>query len=458
MGRRRRRGYEFLFLAVTIVLVAAGALALFLTRATTLTVAVAPSGGTEPVLLRAYAEALKHQRTGVHLKILAFDGVKESAQALQDGRADLAVVRPDILMPGNGLTLAILREQALLVAVPEPSPVKAITDLGRRRLGILAARISDGALIRAVLEQAGLVPGEAAPAVADAARAVTLVPIEESEIAAAIAGKRIDALVLLTTPTTPAASRILGLVRGAARNRKMRLLGVEDGDGFTLRHPQYQTVTVAEGLFGGQPKLPEDDLATVGTSYRLVARESLSRPLAAEVTQHLFELRSRLAETTPAANAVAAPSYDSTAAATSARLPIHLGAIDYFEREQQSVIERYETWIYLVAFLGGGLGSTFAWLRQRWRRLRRERVEVATRRLLHIRTAARRTTERDALDAMAAEIDDLAGNIARYALNRPTEALTMMAATIAIDAARSTVRRARAGEAATPNSRLRAAE
>ena len=75
-------------------------------------------------------------------------------------------------------------------------------------------------------------------------------------------------------------------------------------------------------------------------------------------------------------------------------------------------------------------------------RLRRERVEEATDRLLQIRQEAQETPDSGRLEILAREIDDLAGDIAKHALERPTEARTMSAATIAIDAARSTVKRA----------------
>ncbi|MGU3537532.1 TAXI family TRAP transporter solute-binding subunit [Methylobacterium sp. A54F] len=439
-GLRMRR--EVVFLAVAVLLAAAAGLVLYLSRATTLTVAVAPSGGTEPALLRAYAEALARQRKAVRLKILPFDGVRESAEALQAGRADLAVVRPDVLMPGNGLTLAILREQALVVAGPEGGPVRAFPDLARRRLGILAERTADWALIREAIVHQGfglLTEASAGPV---PPRSVALVPVAEGDLAKAFAERRIDAVALVTTPTTPAARRAVALVREAGRGRRPTLLGVPDPPALLARLPRLQAVTIPAGLYGGNPRIPEEDLATVGASYRLMARETLSRSLAAEVTENLFEMRSALSDAVPAANLIAAPAYDTTAAATSARLPIHPGAIDYFEREQESFIERYETWIYLLAFLGGGLGSGFAWLRQRLSRLRRERIEIATERLLEIRGAAGRTTDPARLAALADEIDALAANIARFALNRPAEPRTMSAAGIAIDAARSTVRRA----------------
>nr|WP_313899081.1 hypothetical protein [Methylobacterium sp. E-041] len=94
-----------LAVAAIAVLLAAAALAIYLAQATTLVIAVAPRDGTEPGLIKAYADALDAGGENVRLKILPFDDVRESAAALQDGRADLAVVRPDVDLPTNGLTL-----------------------------------------------------------------------------------------------------------------------------------------------------------------------------------------------------------------------------------------------------------------------------------------------------------------------------------------------------------------
>ncbi|WP_204278895.1 hypothetical protein, partial [Klebsiella aerogenes] len=89
---------------------------------------------------------------------------------LQDGKVDLAVVRPDVLMPRNGLTLAVLREQAILVAAPAASGIASLPDLAGRRLGILAAREADRPLALAVLNRLGLaarMEGEASGATAE---------------------------------------------------------------------------------------------------------------------------------------------------------------------------------------------------------------------------------------------------------------------------------------------------
>lgn len=433
---------ESWLLVVTILFILA-ATAFYFSRATVLTVGVAPSGGTEPGLLRAYSETSVTRRTGIKLKIVPLGGVRESAEALQAGKVDLAVVRPDILMPGNGLTLAVLRELALLVGAPSGG-VKEFSELGGKRLGMLADRVADRPIIKAILDRFGLDLREDAGAGPVPADAVLLVPLDEAELGRAFAAGRVDAVGMMTTPTTPGSKRIIDLLDEAAGDRNLVLFGVPDAPAVIRTHPKLQLVTVPAALYGSDPRLPEEDIATIGSSYRLMARASLSRSVAAEVTQHIFELRAEVAATAPAADDISFPAYDTTAAATTAKLPNHPGAIDYFEREQESFIERYESWIYLVAILGGGLGSAFAWLRQTVFRIRRERIQVATARLLAIRSDATRATEPDRLRSLADEVDSIAANIARQALSRRADTRLMEAAMIAIDAARSTVARAMA--------------
>jgi len=436
----------WLLLGLALLLVFGAAAALHLTRPTTLTIAVAPKGGPEPALLRAYADELARRKLGIRLKVSAYDGVRESAEALKAGKADLAVIRPDVAMPGNALTLAVLRELGALIVAPASAGTKDLSDLAGKRLGMLSSRTADRTLVGNLVAHYGLELLTDAPAGAVAPRAVALVPVEEADVAAALRDGRIDAMMLVTTPTSSSARRVVGLVREASADGEVTLFGVPDAAAVLARWPRLQAVTVPAALFGGNPRLPAEEVATVGSSYRLAARADLSRGVAAEVTQRLFEMRAALAESAPAAEDVARPAYEDTADATSARLPIHPGAIDYYEREQETFIERYESWIYLVAILAGGVGSAFAWLRQRLGRIRRERIGVATERLLELRSEARPGTDRERLDALAGEVDDLAADIARHALDRPTEPRMLSAATIAIDGARSAVQRAIARE------------
>jgi len=436
------------------LVVAMGGLAVYWTQATTLVIAVAPRDGTEPELIRAYADALTAGRENIRLSILPFDDVRESAAALQDGRADLAVVRPDVSLPTNGLTLAILRDQAMIVASTEASGIKTFAKLAGKRLGIAAHKDADFSLLKSILGYYGLSLQEGASGGSVPVNGVLLVSIDEGDVAAAIRDRRIDAFVSIIAASAPKALALVGAVQSVSRGGRVEFIDVADADAIIERFPRLQAVSVPGGLFGGRPKLPAEDVKTVGASYRLMARSSLSRVVAADVTQHLFELRTAAARATDAAEYILAPAYETTAAATSARIPIHPGAIDYFEREQHSFIDRYGDTIYLIAAVAGALGSAVAWLRQRLARLRRERIDEVTDRLLAIIEEAPTLRDPASIEALHVEIDRLAADVVRYAREREPNGSTMTAVSIAIDTAKAAVADCRhstdpAGEAAS---------
>ena len=181
----------------------------------------------------------------------------------------------------------------------------------------------------------------------------------------------------------------------------------------------------------------------MGASYRLMARGAVSRYSVASVTQHLFEWRSKLAPNAPIANLMKAPDFETSVAATSARLPNHPGAVDYFEREQQTLFERYEDYVYLLAFFGGTIGSGIAWLGQRLARQRRERVDVVLDRLLDILRDIRSATTREQLDGLVRETDDLVTDVVQHARERNVDTRAMNALILAIDAVHGAIADAR---------------
>ncbi|MBB3904087.1 TAXI family TRAP transporter solute-binding subunit [Methylobacterium brachythecii] len=430
---------EVLLLSAGALLAAGAAAAWYLLQATVLTVAVAPRDGTEPELIKAYADALDSGGEAVRLKILSFDDVRESAAALQDGRADLAVVRPDVLLPTNGLTLAILRDQAIIIVSPEQAPIKAFPKLAGRRLGIAAHRDADLLLLKNLLGYYSLTLDTETSALPARDRTVRLVRVDQDAVAAAFREKRIDAFISIIAPSAPKALALVNAARSVARGGKVEFITVEDDGAVIERFPRLQSVTVPGGLFGGDPKLPTDDVKTVGASYRLMARANLSRVVAADITQQLFEKRTAAAAKTDAAEYVQAPAYDTTVAATSARIPIHPGAVDYYEREQHGFVERYGDTLYLLGAIAGGLVSVLAWIRQRLVGLGRERIDEVIDRLLALTEEIQTVQDATRLGALNAEIDGLAAKAARYARAREPDARTMSAVAIAIETARSTL-------------------
>ncbi len=61
------------------------------------------------------------------------------------------MVRPDVLLPKNGLTLAILRDQAMLIVSPDASGITGFPKLAGKRLGIAAHKSADFWLLKNIL-------------------------------------------------------------------------------------------------------------------------------------------------------------------------------------------------------------------------------------------------------------------------------------------------------------------
>src|ERR1700716_2473530 len=110
-GRRRQRRNSLLLLLVVGFLVfgaAAGAL-YYALRPVTLRIAVGPPGSDDEKLIQAMAKAFADAGRAVRLAPITTDGAVESLALLGASKADLAVARADLEMPGNAETVAIVR-------------------------------------------------------------------------------------------------------------------------------------------------------------------------------------------------------------------------------------------------------------------------------------------------------------------------------------------------------------
>jgi TRAP transporter TAXI family solute receptor len=413
---------EWLLLIGAVGLVLIGVLIYLLAGPTRLTVAVGPPDSAEARLVEAYANALQQQRASLRLRVVPVADLKASAERLQQGSVDFAVVRPDVLLPVNGLSVAILREEALILAAPRTSKIEDVGGLDKKRIGLIVRHEADQRFLEAVLAHYDLkVP------------AVTIVPLAEADVTGALTGKKVDAIAFVAIPTGAAAENVIRAVEKASGG-KMIVIPVGQADTLSQRNPALTAIDIGEGALGGRPKQPDEEVKTVGVSYRLVARANLSRITVAEATQYLFQMRSRLALATPAANQMKALDTDT---ATGAALPIHPGAIDYFAREQLTFMDRYGDFLWLALFSMGGISSAAAWLLQQFARRRRELIDVLLDRLLKILSAAREATTVAQLNDLASELDRLVALAVKYARNRTTNARAMSALILGIDSARA---------------------
>src|SRR5258708_6331146 len=100
-----------------------GALLYIESQPTTLRIAVGPANGEDAKLVQAIAQQLTRDRASIRLRTLLKDTTADSAAALDADKADLAVIRRDRGYPRQGLAIAVLRENVVVMIVPAPGSV-----------------------------------------------------------------------------------------------------------------------------------------------------------------------------------------------------------------------------------------------------------------------------------------------------------------------------------------------
>ena len=115
--RSVKRKMMLITLAGTLALV--GAVAgtyYFAMRPVTLRIAVGPPNSDDVKVVQTLTQSFAHSH--VRLRPVQTDGATASAQALADGKADLAIIRGDLDVPKNAQAVATLRKNVAVLWVP----------------------------------------------------------------------------------------------------------------------------------------------------------------------------------------------------------------------------------------------------------------------------------------------------------------------------------------------------
>lgn len=424
-------GHEQIYLMGAIVLAICTALAAagywYFMTPNGLRVAVGPRNGEEIRFMAAFARALEVTGRGVRLNIQPTENVYESANALLKGEADVAVVRPDVLLPPNGLTVAILREEAVVILSPKDRSISSAPDMAGKSVGLVSHHEADWTAFVSILKHFNLAPPK-----------LNLHALPADAVEEALRSRQIDAVAFFAALASPEARR---LTKAALRaSQDLVFVPIDEADAISLGSPTLSKATAPAGTLNGRPAIPEKESSTLSVSYRIMAAPQVERTTISSLAQHLFQLRSRVAMSASSAHGLKAPDLETS---TSAALPIHPGAIDYYEYGQLTFMERYGEWLWLGLFSAGGVSSALAWAARAVARRRREVVDRVLDRLTSILAEARDASCAEDLDSLELEVDDLVTSAVMQARSRTTGARTMGALIIAIDSARSSIERRR---------------
>ena len=280
------------------------------------------------------------------------DGAAASAQALADGKADLAIIRGDLDVPKNAQAVATLRKNVAVLWVPPPAKVKGkkagpkitkIAQLAGRRIGVVGRTQANVNLLKVILQQYGVDPAK-----------VEIVQFPANEAADAIRNQKADAYLA----AGPVNSKITAdaIAASTRDGGTPTFLAIDSAEAIAQNHPVYEASEIPAGAFGGSPAKPEDEVKTISFSHHIVARKGLVGIDRRRLHPATVRDPATLMTDFPLAAKIETPDTDKDAA-----IPVHPGAAAFVDGEEKTFLDRYSDFIWWGLMALSAMGSAGAW-------------------------------------------------------------------------------------------------
>ncbi len=366
-------------------------------RPTTLRIAVGPEKSSQREYIENIARLMKETKQPFRLKIVTVAGTTEASDALDNGKADIAVVRSDDLTSKDARSIVIIHKRAVVLVAREDTGIKTLRDVNGKKIAIsMADSDSFKGILERILSHYDIDDDD-----------VTLTEMPRANIAEALAEKRIDGFVMVTNPASKVNRVLLSEIVGE-REIAIVMSGAPAHEALAFRFKELQTFEVPEGVFGGNPQLPEEDVNTVAITYEIAATSRLSERDATALTKSLMELRPRLRVSGESTYSVETPPVDEPRG-----IVPHSGTAAVVNNEVKTWLDTYSEYLWLGMFALGIVGSGIAAVMS-WAGLSKEGpadVLSGKMRGLAARLEAAETTRE--VDAVQGDFDDLMLEIMR---------------------------------------------
>ncbi len=412
------------------------------TRPATLKFAVGPLSGEDAKLVQAVYRHFSSDRANIQLRLITTQGAAESAKAIDEKKADLAVVRQDIAMPKSGLAVAILRKNVAVLMVPAPGsvargaakpPAKAaktktakaraakpkeiekVEDIKGRRIGVIGRSNANVDVLNAILKQYEVLPDK-----------VTIVALDPDNVATSLRDNPVDVIF----GAGPVTARYFGEAIAASSTEKESptFLKLGAAQAIENRLPVYEATEIKAGVFGGHKPLPEEDVETIGFSHYIMARRDLSDAEVGDFTKLLFGVRQALGSEFPGAAKIEKPDTDRDAAVAA-----HPGAAAYLDNDQKTFFDRYSDVLYWGLMVMSFFGSGVAWLTSYTKADERVRHMRVLDHLVEVMTTARKAATIEELDRLRTDADDVLRKTIVQAERNDLDEQALMAFSLALD-------------------------
>jgi TRAP transporter TAXI family solute receptor len=443
----KRAAFIVLFAGGIVFIAALIGLLFFSWRPATLRIAVGPPGSDDVRVIQEIAQAFARERHYVRLRVTVTADAAESAAVIGRHEADLAVVRADLNLPPDALSVAIFRKNLVVFWLPnggvlkgqkKESNIAKVANLSGRKVGVIGKTPANVDLLKIILTESGVAPDK-----------VEVVQFGTNDLAEAFRNQKVDAFMAVG----PVDSKITAdaIAATTKSNSAVTFLPIDAAEIIARKHPVYESAEIAAGALGANPARPDDDVTTVDVNHLIVARKALSELTVTAFTKQLFAIRHSLQSDFPGVANIQVPDTDKAAA-----IPAHPGAAAYIDGNERSFLDRYGDFMWFGLMILSGLASGGAWLRSYMRRDERAHNTELRNRLVDMIAAARETGSITELDLMQKEADEILRDTLNCFEDGAVEEDTLSAFNIALDQFHNAVADRKAWLADSLSSRRRA--
>jgi len=391
------------------------------TESTVMRIAAGPDNAK---IVQVLTGVLARSHDRLQLQLVATDGANASAQAVNKGSADLAIVPATVGKSPDWPVVAILRQNVMALIVPAPASTAAPAAAASAPAAA-PAPAKKGASPKATKtakkpakstktaktakdkdndsddddsdddstkdkdstklkvpqlagKRIGIVTGnEATAGLLDVVLNHYGVPLDKVQVSQIDPANLADAVRKNSVDVIFVAGSAIGqalgdAVKAAAQNGVApTFVEIDQADGIAKRNTAFDSVEIDAGTFGGVPPTPDDKLTSLSFPEYLVARKSFSHSSIADLAKLIYTSRLAIAAQMGGEVKIEAPSTDKDADTL-----VHQGALDYLNDDQKSFFDKYGDDIFygmlIFPVFGSAIAGVASYLRSdsRTRRLR----------------------------------------------------------------------------------------
>lgn len=299
----------------------------------TLRITSGVEGSKAQRFISAFIKVAEAQHPRIRFQTVPVASLTESAKALEQGKADIAIIRSDATLPVNGETLVILRHDAVAVIVPHHSSISSLPDLTGKSVAIPIgpAQDDDSHALDLLLSFYNITPDK-----------VKREFLAIEDIGPAIQHKRVVAAIAVgPVGPGPAVDTVASIA--AATKGTPKVLGFDDADAIVKRFPMFESYDVPEGGFKGKPAVPDDTVTMLAVNYRFAVPITMLDIVADAIGRSILTAKAQLMNVAPMAGQIEAPDVSDQ----NPLLPIHPGFAAYLSNGDQSFFDQAQRYLYI---------------------------------------------------------------------------------------------------------------